>query len=254
VEYRGVWGHDALRASGLSAEVKAHLRGRARALAPAKVLFVRRTERRRHDALRVFWGGSADRDSWLRGSEIARHEELLELDFERSSGEPVEHPLLLVCTHGKHDRCCARSGRPLFQALADAADEGWIWQSSHVGGDRFAGNLVVLPEGLYFGRVGPDEAWTVLDEYLEGRIDLPRYRGRSWQSFPLQAAEQAVRERTGLTGITDVTVASTDPIRLEAGGGVYEVEVTREDGELTYLTCASDTLRHPRRYAARILP
>ena len=41
------------------------------------------------------------------------------------------------------------------------------------GGDRFAGNVVVLPEGLYYGRVRPEEAWTVLDEHLAGRIHLP---------------------------------------------------------------------------------
>ena len=33
-----------------------------------------------------------------------------------------------------------------------------MWQSSHIGGDRFAGNVVFLPEGLYYGRVEPAEA------------------------------------------------------------------------------------------------
>jgi hypothetical protein len=253
VEYRGVWGYDALEASGLPQEVKDHLRKRAQALGPAKVLFIRRTERRRHSTLRVFWGCSAETGSWLRGAELERHDDLVDLDFD-FDGEPVEHPLLLVCTHGKHDRCCARYGRPLYEALAEAADERWVWQCSHVGGDRFAGNLVVLPEGLYFGRVTADDAWTVLDEYVGGRIHLPAYRGRSCHSFPLQAAERAVRELTGLTRLDAVRIVSTAPIRVEAEGRVYEVEVARESGELTYLTCSAEALRHPRRYAARILP
>ena len=71
-----------------------------------------------------------------------------------------------------------------------------MWQSSHIGGDRFAGNVVFLPEGLYFGRVEPAEAWPVLDEYLAGRIDLAHYRGRSAYSFAEQAAERA-RARGG---------------------------------------------------------
>jgi hypothetical protein len=253
VEYRGVWAYDALEASGLSREVKAHLQERAQALAASKVLFIRRTERRRDRALVVFWGASAESGSWLRRDEVEAYDELLGLGFEKN-GEPVEHPLLLVCTHGKHDRCCARYGRPLYEALAEAAEEGWVWQCSHVGGDRFAGNLVILPEGLYFGRVGHEEAWTVLDEHLAGRIHMPVYRGRSCYSFPLQAAERAVRELTGARGLDAVRVSSTEPIRLEADGRVYEVEVVRESGELTYLTCASETLRHPRRYAAEILP
>src|SRR6266536_819344 len=69
-------------------------------------------------------------------------------------------------------RRTVRRGRSLYQALAELAEEDWVWQISHVGGDRFAGNVVVLPEGLYFGRVGPGEAWPVLEDYLGGRIDL----------------------------------------------------------------------------------
>jgi hypothetical protein len=252
VEYRGVWGSDALGASGLSPEVKDHLR-RAASAGRTKVLFIRRTERRRHRGLRVFWGTSAEEGSWLSRAELERHEELLGLDFE-SLEEPADHPLLLVCTHGKHDRCCARYGRPLYAALAESTDEGWTWQCSHVGGDRFAGNLVVLPEGLYFGRVSPDEGWSVVDEYLARRVYLPRYRGRSCYSFRLQAAERAAREATGATAIGGIHVVSADPIRMQVGGRTLEIEVAEEAGPLTYVTCSADGLRHPRRYAARILP
>ena len=170
-------------------------------------------------------------------------------------GEPVGHPLLVVCTHGKHDRCCARYGRPLYQSLDEQADEGWVWQSSHLGGDRFAGNVVVLPEGLYFGRVASAEAWPVLDEYLAGRIELGHYRGRSCYSFAVQSAERAVREASGLTGLDDLELVghADGAVRFRAGGRVYDVEVSEEPGGLTYLTCTADTLRHPRRFAARIL-
>ena len=48
----------------------------------------------------------------------------------------------------------------------------------HVGGDRFAGNLVCLPEGLYFGRVGPEETLgPLLDDTSPGGFTstaLPR--------------------------------------------------------------------------------
>ncbi len=140
---------------------------------------------------------------------LDRYEDLLELDL-AAPGEPLGHPLLLVCTHGKHDRCCARYGRPLHQALSEQADEGWVWQSSHLGGDRFAGNVVFLPEGLYFGRVGPGEAWPVLDEYLAGRLDVDHFRGRSCYSFAEQAAERAVREASGMRGIDDLSLVGRD--------------------------------------------
>jgi hypothetical protein len=254
VEYRGLWGYDAFAGSGLSTEVKAHLREQAAARSNTKLLFVRRTSRRGRPGFAAFWGSTSERGGELYRTEVDAYAELLELDVSRP-GDPVGHPLLLVCTHGKHDRCCARSGRPLYQALEEQADEDWVWQTSHVGGDRFAGNVVVLPEGLYFGRVAPGEAWPVLDEYLAGRIDLAHYRGRSCYPFVVQAAERAVREATGLTGLDDLELVglSAGAVRFRAGDRLYEVEVTDAPSTLMYLTCTAETLRHPRCYAARIL-
>jgi hypothetical protein len=254
VEYRGLWGHDALAGSGLSDQVKGRLREHVSARPFTKLLFARRTERRGRPTLAVFWGSSPERGGTLFHTELGGYEDLLGLDLTRP-GSPLGHSLLLVCTHGKHDRCCARYGRPLYQALDEQADDGWVWQSSHVGGDRFAGNVVVLPEGLYFGRVGPAEAWPVLDEYLAGRIQLEHYRGRSCYSFAEQAAELAVREATGLRGLDELELTRGDGPRLEfrAGPRIYAVEVSPAPGALTYLTCSAETLRHPQHYAARIL-
>jgi hypothetical protein len=252
LEYRGLWGYDALAASALPDPVRAHLEERAASLGHTKVLLVRRPERRHHEATTVFWGSSPESGGRLFRAELARWEALLELDFE-SVGDPVEHPLLLVCTHGKHDRCCARLGRPLYEALAEQAEEDWVWQCSHVGGDRFAGNLVCLPEGLYFGRVTPSDGWHVLDEYLAGRIDLDHYRGRSCYPVGVQAGELTVRKATGLRGVDDVELVSTRPLCFRARGRIVEVDVTPTPAPLAYLTCDAETLRHPRRFAARIL-
>jgi hypothetical protein len=254
VEYRGLWAHDAVASSGLSDLVKRHLRERARALPLTKLLFVRRTERRRRPGLAVLWGSSPERGGALFHAELDGYEDLLGLDL-TVPGKPLGHPLLLVCTHGKHDRCCARYGRPLYQALAEQAEDDWVWQSSHVGGDRFAGNVVFMPDGLYFGRVGSGEAWPVLDEYLAGRIHLEHYRGRCCYWFAEQTAERAVREATGLRGIDALELAGRDGqvVSFRAGGRIYEVEVTPQPGPLTYLTCTAETLRHPLHYVARIL-
>jgi hypothetical protein len=254
VEYRGLWSHDAVAGSGLSGQVKARLREQVAARPFTKLLFVRRTRRRRHAGFAVFRGSSPERGGVLFAAELEAYDDLLDLDL-TARGEPLGRPLLLVCTHGKHDRCCARSGRPLYEALSEQADEGWVWQSSHLGGDRFAGNVVFLPEGLYFGRLGPGEAWPVLDEYLAGRVELRHYRGRSCYSFAEQAAERAVREASGRRGIDDLELTARQESRLtfRAAGRVYEVEVSPAPGELGYLTCTTETLRRPRRYAARIL-
>ena len=262
VEYTGLWSRDVLARSRLPAEAKAQLRAQLARLSPARLLFIRRPDRRASERRRVYVvrTGEGERAAW--GFEIGDYAELATLDVEAILADgggvatAVPHPLLVVCTHGKRDRCCARYGRPLYERVREWVNEDWVWQSTHLGGDRFAGNLVCLPEGLYFGRVGAD-AWALLDEYLAGRILLERYRGRSCHTFPAQAAERAVRDTTGLTGFADVTVDSVRRagdagwlVRVVAGGSQYDVDVRLHKGDLTYLTCDAMTLQHPRRYVA----
>ena len=265
VEYRGLWARDELGASLLPEAAKAHLRSQLAGLRRSRLLFVRRPERRGRAGLALFYGRTSERDAWFRALEVDAYDELLDLDLAAMlggslapAGELVRHPLFVVCTHGKRDPCCARYGQPLYQGLREAADDDWVWQSTHVGGDRFAGNLVCLPEGVYYGRVSRLDALAVLEEHLAGRIQPSHYRGRCCHSFAVQAAERDVRERTGLWGIGDVLLeaAARDGenawrARFLAGGASYEVEVVSEQGELTRLTCASATPKSPRRFVAR---
>jgi hypothetical protein len=241
--------------SALSAEVKTHLREQRAACPHTRILFVRRTERRGADGLVGFVARTTETAWELRRLELDRYDDLLELDL-AATGVPVEHPLFLVCTHGKHDRCCSKFGRPLYDAICEQVEEGWAWQSTHVGGDRFAGNVVSLPDGVYYGRVEPGESWPVLEAAVRGEIHLPHYRGRSCHSFPAQAAERAVREETGLVGVGDTSVISLESAAagweavVRAAGVDYAVEVRREEGAPTHLTCSTEELRRPRRYVA----
>jgi hypothetical protein len=255
VEYRGLWAHDAVDRSTLSEEAKRALVAWRSAAPRSRVLFVRRPERRGAPGLAVFRADTPESGGTIRRIELAHHEDLATVDLD-AAGEPLGHPLFLVCTHGKHDPCCARLGRPLYEALCGEVDDESVWQVSHVGGDRFAGNLVALPSGVFLGRVEPADAWHALDELLAGRVPLGRYRGRSCHSFPVQAAERAVREAAGVAGIEDVRLVESVrteagwTVRLAAAGETWEVPVVRREGPLTYLTCSAEALRHPRHYAA----
>jgi hypothetical protein len=256
VEYRGLWTSDAVAGSGLSDQVKAHLRAQVRAAGPARLLFVRRPDRRRREGLVAYLADSREGREVLTRIELESHEDLRALDlFDPQAGAPVPHPLFLVCTHGKHDPCCARYGRPLYDALRDELDPDWLWQTTHVGGDRFAGNLVCLPEGLYYGRAEGAAAPAILDEHLAGRILLDFYRGRSIYPFAVQAAEREVRQETGLTGIGDLVLRSAERadekwnVVFEAGGDQHAVEVEPELGDFTYLTCNAPAVQRPRHFA-----
>jgi hypothetical protein len=252
LEYRGLWSPDPLSGSMLDAAVKEHLTAQL-SRPRSRLLFVRRPRHERHGVV-CYTATTSERDPTLYRLELEVHEELVGLDlFGSDRGEQVDGPLFAVCTHGKRDRCCARYGRPLYDALHDQIDPEWVWQCTHVGGDRFAGNLVCFPEGLYFGRVGLGDVLPLLDDYLSGRIYLDCYRGRSAYTMPVQAAERALRERTGLTGIDDVRLVMVEgsSVLFDAGGERHELEVTKVEGEPMYLTCDSDEMKRPVHYVVR---
>ena len=264
VEYRGLWSPDPLAESLLSERVKRHLTEQLALVRRSRLLFVRRPERRRADGIVCYLATTRERERWLSRLELESHEDLVSLDVQgafASGADPgprIDDPLVVVCTHGKRDRCCAVYGRPVYQELREQADPEWVWQSTHVGGDRFAGNVVFLPEGTYYGRLRRADVWTLLDEQLAGRIHLDRYRGRCCYPFPVQVAERAVRAATGLTGIDDVSFVHAAPngdgwrVRFLAVPSevVHEIDVAGELGDLMHLTCCAEALRRPRRYVA----
>jgi hypothetical protein len=155
-------------------------------------------------------------------------------------------PYALVCTNGRHDPCCATFGRPLVRALRSSRWADRVWECSHIGGDRFAGNLLLLPESLYFGRCDGPGAERVLADFDAGRIDLACFRGRSTLNLVEQAAEHFVRHEFALDTID--AIASIESlgdgqvaVRLADGPrGEKSVVVTVEKTRLpapTPLTC-----------------
>jgi hypothetical protein len=266
LEYRRLWNRDVLAGSGLTEEVKAHLRRQLELLPRSRLLFVKRPDRRDRERISLFFGATGEHGGRLLGLELDAYDDVRRVDIagalagERSAAVPVER-LLVVCTHGKRDRCCALHGRPLYETLRRGPDGDAVWQSTHVGGDRFAGNLVVLPDGLYFGRMTPAAAGPVLEELRAGRLALERYRGRAAYGFPVQAAELRVREETGLRGVTDVRLVGgvrTGPgawrIELATGpdGRTHELEVEEELAEEpAWLTCGSAQPQRAKRYVVR---
>lgn len=181
-------------------------------------------------------------------------DELLALDLAGDGWAVHDGPLYLVCTHGRHDRCCALRGRPVAQALARVEPER-TWECTHIGGDRFAANVVVLPEGLYLGRVEVDEVVDVLRGLEDGLLPAGRVRGRSSLSLPAQAAQQFAREDTGRWARGDLhpvvqEAAGRDSWRVVlVGPGGKDVEVVVRfdrsgDGGEHLLTCGALELKH----------
>ncbi len=167
-------------------------------------------------------------------------------------GEPVTGPLFLVCTNGKRDACCALRGRATLAALAvDNGDAAW--ECTHLGGHRFAGNLVCLPDGIVYGRVSPAIAPRLAAEFREGRLDVEYLRGRSMLPASTQVAEIELRRSLGLGGLADLELVEADEGEEEASatfrtadGRIHRLELRPARlAPPRAISCAAEELAEP---------
>jgi hypothetical protein len=207
----------------------------------SRLQFVRRPgQSARHPV--VFVVRAEETVAEVRRIELTDHEDLARVDLE-CDGDVSERQLVLVCGHGTRDACCARRGTEVFGVLARALPREDLWISSHQGGHRFAANVLVLPAGLQFGRVDPDEAPSLVARAFAGTIDLGRYRGRTCYAQEVQAAERAVRESAKLDGVSDLLLAGIEGplVRFRASdGGEYGAVVEVVEGPTIPASCGAD--------------
>src|SRR6476469_8137931 len=143
---------------------------------------------------------------------VAGPSELLDIPLPapgaRLPGRPVDDPLMLVCTHGRRDRCCALDGRALVRTLVDAGEPG-VWECSHLSGHRFAPTALILPTGYLYGRLDVATAVAVRKAAELGEVETALCRGRSAYSAAGQVADLAVREATHVRCSDALTVDGT---------------------------------------------
>ncbi len=250
VEQPGAWGHDAVVTSALPLELARALQAKARR-ARARLLLIRRgTAASPRHAYTAFSGPG---EAWLESHEADDPESFLDIDLGAleaggsTGGERVDEPIVLTCTNGRHDACCAEFGRPTAAALEVLFGQR-AWEVSHIGGDRFAPNVLVLPQGLYYGRATLADVPDLARAVTQGRIWLPGYRGRSIHPFPVQAAEGAVRRARHVDGIDAVEVTGWGrreesgvlEVLLTVQGERWQVDVdTSPHADAWPLTCQS---------------
>ncbi|WP_163557067.1 sucrase ferredoxin [Halomonas sp. NO4] len=116
----------------------------------------------------------------------------------RWQADRVEGSLILCCTHGKKDKCCAKFGFRTYQAIADEARRQphlfEVWESTHLGGCRLAASAIVFPQRHKYGRIAFDDIPLLLQAEAEGRPYLPCYRGDSRLAPAEQCAQVAALE------------------------------------------------------------
>ena len=259
IEQPGPWGREALVESRFDPDVAPRLAARARA-EHVRLLLVRRPGGRLADSGSRYAYAYADARPGREGlwwSTRAADADLLSAPWDGSVGDPASGPTYLVCTHGGHDACCAVRGRPLARALA-APGSADVWECSHLGGDRFAANVLVLPHGFYYGQV-PGDGAELVAAHERGEVALPWLRGRAGVPPAGQAAQQHARAELGLLGIGDLPVtrvrALTAPgaeierwtVTMEGPhGDVVATVQSSPSAEAANLTCRATHPAHSR--------
>ncbi len=221
LEYYGAWGVKAPQDSELPDRVKDYLKSFLKTTPAQRFSFIKR-QRASADRINFFLVRGQEREPKIYQFTLPAYEQLLDIDLAAFINDwPPEQavtfgqPLFLVCVHGSHDKCCAKYGIPLYESLKESK-AGTIWQSSHVGGDRFAANLTCFPHAVFYGRVERSDALRIINRYQDGFLDLRYYRGRGCYSKPVQAAEFFLRNETGLEGIRDLSLLDSSRVNEEA--------------------------------------
>jgi hypothetical protein len=243
VEHPGPWAVDALAGSGVALDVAGRLRAAAAGVR-GRIVLVRRPGRGRREHSRSWLvvdslAGTVTRGRWRQDDDLLRALPALAGRADDGSHELV----LLVCAHGRHDTCCAVRGRPVAAVLAQRWP-GATWECSHVGGDRFAPNVVVLPDGFYYGGLDPVSAREVVDAHVSGAVDARYLRGMCGETQVAQAAVAAAYRRLGPApaGTVRATGCSQDAegrwlVALTTPVGPMSAVVATSLSEPARLTC-----------------
>ena len=244
VEHPGPWNRFILAGPGFDPVAAAVLDRWARD-ANGRVLFIRRPGRRERSAQRRWFrvDGRPGHES-VRAGQFSAEAELVDVVADPGAGVPHDGRLVLVCAHGRHDTCCALRGRPLAAAMAAALPE-YTWESSHLGGCRFAAALVLLPHGVVLGNVAAADGPGIAAGYTQGLLPEHGVRGRASLPPVVQAAQHHARVATGA-----FAVDALRPVEVSDGGaGTWLVRFTDPEARVVLrerrvaadrpLTCAA---------------
>jgi hypothetical protein len=252
LEQNGPWGRQAATQSHLDAVLGGALE-RACADRGGRLTVIRRpvehpdTHTPTTHRCYAAWAGP---EPFLLSGELASPEQLRALDLgalSRGDRDGVlaslplltpADPVLLVCTNGRRDVCCAVRGRPVA-AAEHTAYPGRVWECSHTGGHRYAPTGVLLPWGRTLARLDDPAARGLLAAADEGHLPHgllgPRHdRGSSALPPAAQAAESAVRAEIGETRLTALAATVADRSETVAvhhvDGWRWLVELERQVG------------------------
>ena len=164
---------------------------------------------------------------------------------ELTLADVLAHPPLparqyFVCTNGQRDLCCSRFGLPTYAALRERVGER-VWQTTHVGGHRFAPNVLTLPQAAMYGRVQPTDVAQFVTAIEDDRLAAQWLRGRTRHPPEVQAAEAHLAAREiNTSGAVTTQTRSDGSVRIAFG---HSAAVVRPGVAALVLSSCGDTQR-----------
>lgn len=137
---------------------------------------------------------------------------------------------LLLCGHGKRDRCCGQFGTRLHQAVEQRWPGVRVRRCSHTGGHRFAPTGVTLPDGRLWAYL--DE--TVLDQVVTRTGEVSRLAGHDRGTTGLdqwaQPVERALFGDHGWNWLDAEVASAASTVDADRRGATVELTWRLADG------------------------
>lgn len=147
LEYEGKWNKKAFDESALPEEIKRKFNKELKAIEKPRLLLIKQSKK--EDSKKSFFVALPNQNgSLLLKFSFSNYEELINLDLpdivknsDKYKKQLVDEAIILICTNGLRDKCCARNGVPTYQQLNEHYGKQ-IWQSTHHGSHRFSANML----------------------------------------------------------------------------------------------------------------
>lgn len=247
LEYRPTWKPRALEQNDLAAETRAWLESNLMALSQAgwkpRPQFIRQPEID-GDTVRLLVAVAGRLLIFRgRGYDFLRDVDLAAVVADPGGYTDVEQAHYFVCTNGQRDLCCARFGLPAYAALRARVHDR-AWQITHLGGHRFAPNILALPQSAMYGRIDAADVDQLVTAVEAGELSFPHLRGRSFYPPAVQAAE-ALSGRSDLRFVGIEGDEARARVTFAGPDGQLSLSVRRADEPMSVLKSCGDAKPKP---------
>lgn len=214
IEYKDSWEKKAFNNCNIDADVKSVIRKLAGRYTKSRIQLIKNGYSNK-DHIKLYIAITTETQKELFEFKIASYRDILEIDFnnELSDSTLKTDPVLLICTHGSYDNCCGEKGLELFNHITKDEKDFEVWKTTHLGGHRFAANLLILPDGIYYGRINKQNYDKIRKSHRSNHLEINMLRGRCFYTAGVQAAEYYLRSKLDYTDHDNIILISQTIIK-----------------------------------------